>query len=373
MVKCILCGTEFKQITNWHLKSKHNITYEEYIKKYPNCMVVTNSSRKRPTRYDIDIDLLWKYYINDGLSVKKCADIFKCSTGPIRCALRKHKFPKKDSHGHIIPNEFHKDKLECEYISYDDVIPKYIPRKKIRCELCNKDFRQITHNHLKAIHKINLDTYKKMFPNCLTKLPTITKGIFDDKIGKLKYVKHPNRPKVKCRLCNKEYYRLSSTHMQRKHQIDLQDYKDMFPDDSLFITTDEERKLISKNHADVRGENNSQWLGGLNKNKYVYNWRRIRDLTLEYYGRICYKCGSTHHICVHHINYQKKHNYLGNLIPLCLSCHIKTNWHRDVWYRLFCIGLPTPPLNSGFGEFMDNHIINSSEERMNEIEEELIC
>ena len=244
--------------------------------------------------------------------------------------------------------------------------------KKIKCRICGNEYLQITNSHLKS-HGMTPQEYKNMFPDAILRIVENTKGIWDDSISKYKYIKHPDRPKVKCQLCNKEYYRISTTHMQRIHHIDLADYKEMYPNAQLYITTDKERELISKNHADVRGENNSQWLGGLSKNEYVYNWRKIRDLALEYYGRICYKCGSTHYVCVHHIDYCKKNNYLGNLIPLCLSCHIKTNWHREIWYRLFSCGLPNPSIDSGFREFMSNHIDNLTVKREEEIEEEIIC
>ena len=242
----------------------------------------------------------------------------------------------------------------------------------MKCEICKKEFKQITNSHLK-IHNITPDEYKKKYNIDRLREPNDTKGIWDESLGKFKYIKHPDRKKVKCKLCNNEYYRISTTHMHRKHQIDLEDYKDMFPNEPLFITTDKERELISKNHADVKGKNNSQWLGGLSDNEYVYNWRKIRKLALEYYGEICYKCGSDYHICVHHIDYDKSNNYIGNLIPLCLKCHLKTNWNRDIWYRIFSSSIPQPNISSNYSDFISNHIDNLTLEREEEIEEILIC
>jgi len=243
----------------------------------------------------------------------------------------------------------------------------------------------------------------------------MTKGIFDEKIGKWKYVKHPNRQKTKCKLCDNEYYRLTDTHMQRKHQITIMDYFDLYPDEKAFVSVKEERDLISKHHADVsgennpmygvthppelikqirelskntidkkhnsdewlnmicdwcgnkfhkspyhitmynfcdmncmskwrsgfiQGENNPNWRGGISKEPYGFDfndslkgWIKIRD------GNECIVCKSNNNLCIHHIDYNKKNNNENNLITLCSRCHGKTNGSRDIWYRLFTIGI----------------------------------
>lgn len=38
---------------------------------------------------------------------------------------------------------------------------------------------------------------------------------------------------------------------------------------------------------------------------------------------------------VHHIDYDKKNCNSRNLISLCLSCHMKTNWNRSNWTKYF--------------------------------------
>jgi len=37
----------------------------------------------------------------------------------------------------------------------------------------------------------------------------------------------------------------------------------------------------------------------------------------------------------HHIDYNKKHNILNNLVALCIGCHRKTNFNRKYWKNLF--------------------------------------
>lgn len=45
-VKCEICNSSFRQITERHLKYKHNITLNEYVTKYPNSKLLAESLRK---------------------------------------------------------------------------------------------------------------------------------------------------------------------------------------------------------------------------------------------------------------------------------------------------------------------------------------
>lgn len=38
---------------------------------------------------------------------------------------------------------------------------------------------------------------------------------------------------------------------------------------------------------------------------------------------------------IHHIDYNKKNNDIDNWIPLCRSCHTKTNYNREYWQKYF--------------------------------------
>jgi len=42
---------------------------------------------------------------------------------------------------------------------------------------------------------------------------------------------------------------------------------------------------------------------------------------------------------VHHINYNKKNCDINNLVSLCRSCHMKTNFNREYWIKYFEGGL----------------------------------
>lgn len=46
MIKCLVCNKEFKKILSSHLR-KHDITKEEYLKQYPNALLVDEETRKK--------------------------------------------------------------------------------------------------------------------------------------------------------------------------------------------------------------------------------------------------------------------------------------------------------------------------------------
>lgn len=47
MIKCELCGKEFKQISNSHLKKQHNISLQEYQKQFPNSEIVSDEIKNK--------------------------------------------------------------------------------------------------------------------------------------------------------------------------------------------------------------------------------------------------------------------------------------------------------------------------------------
>jgi len=61
---------------------------------------------------------------------------------------------------------------------------------------------------------------------------------------------------------------------------------------------------------------------------------RFRD------GYICQVCGCSQlengkQLDCHHIDYNKRHNFLNNLVALCMGCHRKTNHNRKYWEEHF--------------------------------------
>jgi hypothetical protein len=94
--------------------------------------------------------------------------------------------------------------------------------------------------------------------------------------------------------------------------------------------------------AATRGDKHWNWQGGISARKYCYRFnitykRKIRAR----FGNVCFLCGKTQiengeKLSVHHVNYNKNcgcDNTKCICVPLCKSCHTKTNGHREYWYK----------------------------------------
>lgn len=103
----------------------------------------------------------------------------------------------------------------------------------------------------------------------------------------------------------------------------------------------EVRKNISKNHADIQGDKNPNWQGGTSFEPYCYKFNEeLKERVREKYNRKCFLCGRAEEnekkrLYVHHVHYNKREGCDGNneivLVPLCGSCHSKTNYNREYW------------------------------------------
>lgn len=83
------------------------------------------------------------------------------------------------------------------------------------------------------------------------------------------------------------------------------------------------------------GENHPNWNGG--EKEYSKDWNlllkeKVRDRDL----RKCQVCGipeieTCKRLDIHHVDYNKKNCSEDNLISLCVPCHRKTNYNREMW------------------------------------------
>ena len=88
------------------------------------------------------------------------------------------------------------------------------------------------------------------------------------------------------------------------------------------------QKLISSHVGKVLDQG-SNWQGG--KTEYKYTFHEARE-NIKNRERFCRICGNNRmKLHAHHIDYNKENDSELNLIRLCMSCHMKTNWHRDFW------------------------------------------
>lgn len=80
-------------------------------------------------------------------------------------------------------------------------------------------------------------------------------------------------------------------------------------------------------------ENHPNWRGGISNGEYGMEFtKELKEHVKKQYNYICQVClGTPIKLDVHHIDYDKKNNQEINLVPLCKSCHAKTNFNRGEW------------------------------------------
>jgi hypothetical protein len=97
-------------------------------------------------------------------------------------------------------------------------------------------------------------------------------------------------------------------------------------------------------------ENNPSWRGGISIGKYCHEFNdEIRQCTRDKYNNCDYISGLPDHVCnsrrkldVHHVDYNKEQGcdeHDWQLIPLSQSNHLRTNFRRSFWNRLFTYSL----------------------------------
>lgn len=91
----------------------------------------------------------------------------------------------------------------------------------------------------------------------------------------------------------------------------------------------------------MAGNKNSNWKGGISFELYSNNWTDdLKDSIRKRDNYTCALCGLHQDelldgyikvLDIHHIDYDKNNLNPTNLITLCRSCHMKTNYNRDYW------------------------------------------
>ena len=83
----------------------------------------------------------------------------------------------------------------------------------------------------------------------------------------------------------------------------------------------------------------------ISEQKYPFEWgEELKDLIRKRDNYICQECGIHQDelsdkwhkkLDVHHIDYKKDNCNPDNLISLCRSCHVQTNFDREYWLDYF--------------------------------------
>lgn len=95
------------------------------------------------------------------------------------------------------------------------------------------------------------------------------------------------------------------------------------------------------------GEANPNWLGGVSRLPYPWNFRQISRAIIERDGGVCQNptCrGADIRLTTHHIDYDKENCAPENLICLCSSCNSRANFGRERWRKLYAGIVSSRPL-----------------------------
>lgn len=107
--------------------------------------------------------------------------------------------------------------------------------------------------------------------------------------------------------------------------------------------SEEHRKKLSELQRARTGPKAPNWRGGASYEPYCHKFNEeLKERVRDSFGRMCYICKRTEsksgkRFCCHHIDYNKVQGCKGKqwaLIPLCPSCHVKTNYNRWYWFCL---------------------------------------
>ena len=130
-------------------------------------------------------------------------------------------------------------------------------------------------------------------------------------------------------------------------RIQSEEEKEKRRKSNILACTPEVRKKISKS---LSGLNHYNWKGGISFGEYCSKFNnQLKQSIRDKYDNCDYISGIHKSICnsnrkldVHHVDYNKQqgcNNHDWKLVPLSKSNHVKTNFNRSFWNKLFTYSL----------------------------------
>ena len=183
------------------------------------------------------------------------------------------------------------------------------------CKLCSQHTQQITLICKQCNKEYKVSPSKLISKFCSKKCHSKWKS--ENLINENNY-NWKSKITLICQQCNKEY-EVNPCHNNQK-----------------FCLLECKNKWQSINR---QGDKNSAWKGGLTNQRYcnLFN-NKFKEKIRQRYHRICYLCDKSEKdnnqkLSVHHVNYDKSClcGATCEFIPLCGSCHTKTNHNRQYW------------------------------------------
>jgi hypothetical protein len=103
-------------------------------------------------------------------------------------------------------------------------------------------------------------------------------------------------------------------------------------------------KISLSKKGKCNGSKNSNWKGGLSFEPYCEKFNNdLKNRVRSFWNYTCGECGMTQEnnnkkLSVHHVHYDKLiccNNKIIMFVPLCDSCHMKTNYNRTYYEQKF--------------------------------------
>ena len=110
----------------------------------------------------------------------------------------------------------------------------------------------------------------------------------------------------------------------------------------IVFTEEHKQKLSAARKGRFCGENHPAWKGGISFEPYCVKFNDdFKERVRSFFNYHCVECGKPQmkeKLLVHHVNFDKQtccNDAVPLFVPLCRSCHSKTNFNRGYWQDRF--------------------------------------
>lgn len=247
-------------------------------------------------KIDIDYDWLYDHYITKKLSTTECGMLIGCSHETIRCRLKEYGIRvRKSGEANIGKPGSNLGR------KFSDEHKKRIGDSNRGKKRSDETRRKLSESHIGKFRGIPYNrTGIQLSDEHKRKISAARKG-------------HPVSKETRCKL--------------RKANLGKK-------------MSEENKEKLS---IAWRGKGNPNWNNGSSFGPYCPKFtNRLKERIRERHGRKCFICGLSERDAgkksdIHHVDYNK--NTLCNgkewgLIPLCRTCHLRTNHRRWYWFGL---------------------------------------
>ena len=223
-----------------------------------------------------------------------------------------------------------------------------------KCKICGEEYSSIG-KHIRT-HNISAEEYYLRYigdvGHCKvcdkkTKFHTLSDGFYSfcckkcrDKYQTGITFRRKQYIKKSCMYCNK-IFTIPPAGRNRKFCS-----RKCYAEYLKLVLVGENNPFYGKRHKEetlnkISGENNHGWNGGSSYIDYPKEFNnRLKEKIRKRDKFTCQECGYTqkqlgYTLHVHHIDYNKKNCNENNLISLCRTCHMKTNYNRNDWENYY--------------------------------------